>query len=285
MPSHLPSQTEREQLRIYLVWHPDYFEGPEIARPVVAHLEGVSERLGTQPITTRVLSISADPANPHGPPAPIDAGAADLSVVILLADAQLIAAFKGPWASFRDALLAAMPAEDSEPTPGFVLPLVIALEAKALDPFAEAASGASSAAYDARQAERAYDWPHPAASSHGVTRVLLHTCRLILNGFGLIAPEGAAGYDVLRHSVFLSHAKADLHAAEAEHGVSIANRIRERLKTSNYGLDAYFDETHTVPGFGWRRQFRRAIAGSSFVAIGTDLYASRPVCQWELLGT
>lgn len=231
MPSDQSLAVDRDQLRIYVVCHPGYFEGPLIAQPVVAHFEGVSERIGKQPITARVLSVSADPVDPTGPPAPVDTEAADVSVVVILAEPQLMAAFDGPWAGFRDALLAAMPAEDEEPTPGFLLPLVIALEPSALDPFRKAAA-AGSPVYDAKQAERAYDWPH---------------------------------------------------AAEAEHGVAIVSRIRERCQASNYGLDAYFDETHTVPGFGWKRQFRRAIAGSSFLAVGTDACASRPVCQWELL--
>ena len=83
--------------------------------------------------------------------------------------------------------------------------------------------------------------------------------------------------------MFLSHAKADLRASEAENRDALVSRLTDRMRGTNYGLEAYLDETHALPGWPWREQFREAIGQGAFLAVDTDAYAARPVCQWELL--
>ena len=133
------------------------------------------------------------------------------------------------------------------------------------------------------QAERAYDWAHGVADGHAVTRILLQTCRLILDGLDRIVRNLATGAGPARRVVFLSHAKADLRTAEAENRDALVSRLTERMHGTNYGLEAYLDETHALSGWPWKDQFRKAIGQGAFLSVDTDAYAARPICQWELL--
>ena len=267
-----------DQVRVYVIHHPNYAEGAQTATAIANHLEGLSEVLGTNSIATRVLSETSDPKNEEGPPQLINIGASVFSVAILLSDMTLTNVLKEQWSSVRLNLVAAMTPEDRSPKSGFIIPLVIAVSEQALDPLqTEGTDGG------AIQAERAYEWSHSISDPRGVTRILLHTCRLILDGLDATQTEKIRAIQPTRRQIFLSHAKADLHAAEAENRDAIVERLRQRMMNANYGLDAYFDATHVLPGSSWRKQFRRAIASGSLFAVGTDSFASRPICQWELL--
>ena len=211
----------------------------------------------------------------------VDLGASVFSVAVLLADMSLTNALKEEWSTVRDTLVAAMAPEGDLPTSGFVIPLVIAVNEQALDPLQT--EGALPLDEGVIQAERAYEWQHPISDPRGVTRILLHICRLILDGLDVTQTEGASGIEPGRRLVFLSHAKSDLQVEEAEDRDAIVERLRQRMNNTNYGLEAYFDATHALPGLGWRRQFQRAIESGSLFAVGTDSFASRPTCLWELL--
>ena len=55
------------------------------------------------------------------------------------------------------------------------------------------------------------------------------------------------------------------------------------MRGTNYGLEAYLDEMHALAGWPWKEQFKEAIGQGAFLAVDTDAYAARPICQWELL--
>ena len=281
MPEDVLGLGPIDQVRVYVIHHPNYAEGALTATAITNHLEGLSEVLGTNSIATRVLCEAFDPKDEGGPPQFVDLRASVFSVAILLADMNLTNALKEHWSSVRETLVAALAPESEIPMSGFVIPLVIAVNEQALDPLQT--EGAVPLDEGAIQAERAYEWPHPISDPRGVTRILLHTCRLILDGLDATQTEDASGIQPTRRQVFLSHAKSDLQVAEAENRDAIVERLRQRMMNTNYGLEAYFDATHALPGLGWRRQFQRAIASGSLIAVGTDSFASRPICQWELL--
>ena len=131
------------------------------------------------------------------------------------------------WSSVRETLVAALAPEGEIPMSGFVIPLVIAVNEQALDPLQT--EGVVPLDEGVIQAERAYEWPHPISDPRGVTRILLHTCRLILDGLDATQTEDASGIQPTRRKVFLSHAKSDLQVAEAENRDAIVERLRQRM--------------------------------------------------------
>ena len=265
-----------------VIHHPTCLRGAEIADAVVGHFEGQSELIGIRPITTRVLSEAVDPSDAGGRPPMIETESSTFSVAILLADTTLNDALAGPWSDLRNTLVRAMPRADRHhPERWFCIPLVVAVDRGALDPLQT--EEALSDLRGSIQAERAYEWARGVADEHAVTRILLQVCRLILDGLDRIGENLAAGAGPARRVVFLSHAKADLRAAEAANCDALVSRLAERMRDTNYGLEAYLDETHALPGWPWREQFREAIGQGFFLAVDTDAYAARPVCQWELL--
>ena len=264
-----------DQVRVYIIRHPSFAEGEEIANVVAARLEGPPGPPGAYPIATRVLCEAADPSIENGEPQYIEKNASVFSVAIFLADKLLTEAMQGPWSAFRKDLTDAIPSQDEQKKDAYILPLIVATDEEAVDPL--------NLGKDTFQAERAFEWPHPLCSEASVTRILLHTYRLILSGLELNRFDAPTDAGPVRRQVFLSHAKADLKESERADRVAVVDRLRQRMNDSNYGLSPYFDATHALPGFRWRNQFIKAIKESSFVAVATDNYASRPECQWELL--
>jgi hypothetical protein len=85
--------------------------------------------------------------------------------------------------------------------------------------------------------------------------------------------ERAADGHWQRLSVFVSHAKGD--------GLQIAERLRDSL--AQFGqLQVWFDENDLPWGERWSEPMREQVAKSAgFLAVVTDLYATRPWCRLE----
>lgn len=79
------------------------------------------------------------------------------------------------------------------------------------------------------------------------------------------------------HGIFVSHAKRD--------GAGIATRIVQALDTATnrVGPNFFFDVSSLQPGHDYPRQFEAAIGQGSLLAVVTDAYHSRPWCRWEVL--
>ena len=121
MPDHAVSMEPIDQVRVYVIHHPDYAEGSQTATAIAGHLEGLSDVLGTNSIATRVLCEAFDPNDEGGPPQFVDLPASVFSVVVLLADMTLTNALKERWSSVREMLVAAMAPESDFPMSGFVI--------------------------------------------------------------------------------------------------------------------------------------------------------------------
>ena len=141
---------------------------------LVRYFEGDSVALESQPVSTRVVSQSANPDSPNGPPWLIDFTASAFSVAVLLADRALQDALANPWAELRHALVDAIPPQQGPASLGFCLPLVIALDHEAPDPLQSEQAFPEDGAI---HAERAFCWPFGVMTEHGVVRILLHACR------------------------------------------------------------------------------------------------------------
>ena len=264
-----------DTVRLFVVHHPASRQAATIADAVVRYFEGDSVALKPQPIPTRVLSQPAITDDPAGPPPLIDFTASAFSVAVLLADVDLQRALANRWGDLRRALVDAIPPQSGPAPTGFCLPVVIAMDQDALDPLNTAEVAPEDGGI---QAERAYGWPHSVSAAHGIVRILLHACRLMLDGLEQLQPND--GGLPTQRTVFLSHAKADLPRERAE---SLVHGLAARMQGTNYGLEAYLDETHALPGRPWRRQFRQAIDQGALIAFDGEAYPSRPECQRELL--
>lgn len=88
-----------------------------------------------------------------------------------------------------------------------------------------------------------------------------------------LQPEQAADGRLQRLSVFLSHAKGD--------GLRIAERLRDSL--AQFGqLQVWFDENDLPWGQQWSEPMQQKVSESAgFLAVVTDLYATRPWCRLE----
>ncbi|MCR9121296.1 MAG: toll/interleukin-1 receptor domain-containing protein [Phyllobacteriaceae bacterium] len=266
-----------DETRVYIAWHPDFEQGRGIAERLIADLTLSSMSTGAVPIPTEIRSA---PAIDSACPRSIDPKAARFSVVVIISDTKLVQAMGSDWQPLKESIVAAMPDLVAEVGPSFVLPLVFAMDGPgSLDPLEPDPGSPQAVAWDAPQAVRAYDWEEP--EEHRAIKRALFVMRTLLIGLQLSSNSATDSAD--RHLVFVSHAKADKHQAEAAGMTAIVEALRRRMADSDLALDPYFDETHLTPSLGWRQQFQRAIARSSFIALRTDTYGSRPVCQWELL--
>ena len=265
-----------------IIHHPSCQRGAEIADAIARHFEGESELIGIRPITTRVLSEAVDPSNAGGHPAIIETDSSAFSIAILLADTALTDALADSWSDLRNTLVRAIPRTDGHPEHGFCMPLVVSMEKGTLDPLQTEEALAHS--LGSIQAERAYDWPRGVADEHAVIRILLQACRLILDGLDRMGQNPATGTDPTRRVVFLSHAKTDLRAAEAENRDALVSRLTERMRGTNYGLEAYLDETHALSGWPWKDSVQESHRDRvPFLPWTPMRMAARPICQWELL--
>lgn len=264
-----------DQVRVYIIRHPNFSEGEDLANAVAARLEGPPGPTAANPIATRVLCEAANPSLVNGEPHYIDKSASAFSVAIILADKLLTEALQGPWSGLRLNLADAIPSQEAQNQREFILPLVVSVHEETNDPL--------DLGRNAPQAERAFQWEYPLSSEAAVTRILLHTYRLILSGLDLNRFDSLSDTNPISRQVFLSHSKTDLQEVEQSGRVAIVERLRQRINNSNYGLNPYFDATNVMPGYSWSKQFVKAIKDSSFVAVVTNSYASRPDCLWELL--
>ena len=268
--------TQRDTVRVVVVHHPHSPEAPGIAEAIVRHFEGKDAIPPAHPISTRVLGQLDHFVGTTQKHRLLDFDAAAFTVAVLLADRRLHDALAGPGSEIRDAIVDAIPSASATPAPrGFCLALVIAMEREALDPLGTEQAFPEDGPI---QAERAYEWPTRVTTEHGILRVLLHASRLILDGLEQI--QGPVEPPPPRRSAFLSHAKADLPQQRDD---SLVHGLAARMAGTNYGLEGYLDETDTLSGWPWRRQFETAIERSALIAFDGDAYPSRPECQRELL--
>ncbi|MEM8636632.1 MAG: hypothetical protein AAGF33_16820 [Pseudomonadota bacterium] len=270
-------EPSRDEARVYIVWHPDFLDGEGIAKQLIADLDRATAGGDMLSVPTEVRSA---PVPGFGQPILIDRYAAQFSVAVLLSERHLVRAMQSEWRSFRDALADSVPDISGRTTRHFVLPLIFALDDMgALDPMQPDQDAPNGTLWDAPQAIRAYSWDEDPA--HQAVKRVLFVLRTLLIGLELTSDTAEMAAD--RHLVFLSHAKADKIAAQERGTEVLIEALRSRMADTGVALDPFFDETHLTPALGWRFQFLRAIERSSFVALRTDAYGSRPVCQWELL--
>jgi TIR domain len=257
------SHPTRPFLALYIVWHPDFAEGPEIAEALREHFrrklyENVAGGTGLS-----VLFRST--AVPRGSvPLPIDLSDAETTAIVVLADRALAA--DANWNGYVKELL-----EGTEAAGLGSRVFPVAIEASILGRLG--------------LEEQALRWDRWTSSFEERQRQLIgeltyEFCRMLrhyLEHLKHPAEDEAALEAYLKKvQIFLSHSKHD------SDGERIAYQIRDRLH-AGHGLSSFFD-VHDIPaGLRFHRVLLQQVRVSAMVAIHTDSYSSREWCRREVI--
>lgn len=257
----MPDST-RPFLVLYVVWHPSYADGAQIAESLREHFrrklyENVAGGTGLS-----VIFRSA-PAPGSAAPLPIDLDEAETTAIVVLAEARL--AEDPSWASYLHELVERTEAAGLSSR---VFPVV--LEAAGLGMHVE---------------EQGLRWDRWAGTGverrqRLISELAYEFCRMLrhyLEHLKRPAEDETVleGY-LKKVQIFLSHSKHD------DHGERIAHAIREQLH-AGHGLASFFD-VHDIPaGLRFHKVLRQQIKVSAVVAIHTDSYSSREWCRREII--
>jgi hypothetical protein len=263
-------------LTLTIVWHPRDPEGKVAAETLAQWFEPMTGGLlsGLR-IPVRVRSQSAT-GTPNDPPTPIALDEADVNLVLIVGTRRLIDAADKDWKDFFDRLIADCKGRKERDH------IMIA----ALEPDALALPQAPDL-----QADRTYEWDQDlflqADGGYKAGPGLTQLAIIVADNFAyrlLLRQEqeknsavSNASWTPPRQKLFLSHTKHD------QYGLALAKELFRLLQQNRYGLGVFFDAYDLRSGVNFWLQLTNAIDGSAFLAIATDKYAARPVCQFEIL--
>lgn len=253
----------RPFLVIYVAWHPDFADGPRLAKVLFDHYrrklyENVTGGTGV-PVVYRSAPVP-------GATVPIDIALdeAETSAVVMLIDDHWVG--DPSWLAWGRQL---MDRTDAAGLRARVFPVAI--------------SASATAAGVAEQAIRWDTWD--AAIADGREQRLLTTltyqfCRMLRSYLEHLKrpaePEEELEQYLKKVEIFLSHSKHD------PNGVRIATLIRDALFRGD-GLDSFFD-VHDIPaGLRFNKVLLLKVKVSAVVAIHTDSYSSREWCRREII--
>lgn len=274
-------------LTLTIVWHPSFAGGSVVAETIAEWFEplNASNLITGLRIPVRIRS-EPESGRPGEAPLAIALGDADVNLVLVLGTADLIEATKGPWAGFFQSLVDGMAQRGIRDTL-----MMAAFDDKSHELPANVKFPANMESLQSLQALRTYQWdekivvlaagkwqPGPELARLAVMVADNIAYRLLL----LEAKEKDPDIedDDLRappQTLFLSHTKHD------PHGLALAEAIIALINTRSNQLKVFFDAQDLRSGQNFWNQISHAIADSSFLAIATDRYAGRPVCQFEVL--
>lgn len=261
-----------EPLRIYVIWHPGFAGGRDLAEAIGDHFD----KLGMARDGVKLgvpVRIRSTPLDEQAGPAPraIDLDAADLNVLVLLGDRNMVEAASenpppGSWRMYLDGLAGAVRKRGTRDS--F---LNLALTRRALQ----------LPGLDDLQALRCFDWAKELDEAERQVRILLHLANAVGHHVKLVEKIEAGDTSppdqiiIDKEQLFLSHAKKD--------GWGIVDRLRRHLNDAGFDIGSYVDAKDLPLGRAYVGQFEAQIKRSTFVAVRTDAYGTRPFCRWEML--
>jgi TIR domain len=252
----------RPFLVLYVVWHPGFAAGMEIAEALRQHFRRkLYENVAGGTGLSVIFRSAAAPGSTT--PLPIDLNDAETTAVVVLGESTLVR--DGEWVRYVRDLV------DRTEASGMgsrVFP--VTLERSAL------AIGLE------EQALRWDNWTGTAIELRQrlIRELTYEFCRMLrhyLEHLKRPAEEEEALKAYLRKvQIFLSHSKHD------DDGVRIAYAIRDRLH-AGHGLASFFD-VHDIPaGLRFHKVLLQQVRVSAVVAIHTDSYSSREWCRREII--
>ena len=269
------NETTRPLFALYVMWHPSYAGGREIADRLRAHFgrdlyRSVGEEHG-------VSVLERSEAVPGASlPLPIDWDEAEFTAVVVLVEAALID--DQAWASYvRDISQAA----HGKGLPAGFFPVTMDCRGLELE-FEQQAMRWN--LWDVPNAER--DRRLTSHLTHEFCRMLRHRLDQLqsgVSGEAAVTPTAAqsgaeAAFEryLEKLRVFISHSKHD------GDGESVGLRIRDWLHAHG-PLDSFFDVHDIPPGLSFDDVLQQQIGAGAVVAVHTDSYSSREWCRREVI--
>ena len=255
----------RPFLVLYVAWHPEFGDGPTIARALYDHYrrelyENVAGGTGLS-----VVYRSA-PAPGVGVPIDIDFEAAETSAIVLLIDERWAA--DSAWGAWGRELM------DRADSAGLGIRI-----------FPVAIDGSATSLGMAEQAVRWDRWDGVGREERErrlIAGLTYQFCRMLRSYLERLKhpaeEEEALGQYLRKVEIFLSHSKHDAN------GERIARLIRDQLyRGEGDGLASFFD-VHDIPaGLRFNKVLLHKVKVSAVVAVHTDSYSSREWCRREII--
>ena len=252
-----PSSLYRTPLVVYVVWHPLFVEGAAFARDVYDQLRGDP----TKPFGTKLgipVYYRSSPAGPESPlPLDVDFDEAEETVVVVLADANMLAHADGEkgWRSY-----------------------VLGLQARCKRGrfFGVACRKGAERLAQAKEAAPSWELMYLLTDIGAQRKDLRH--RLLVSLVAIL--DGGDGTAERRATLFLSHSTLN--------GGAIAKEMREQI-SAKWPLKVFFDKLDIPVGHDFAKVLEDMIVPAEargvvgLVALLTDEYASRDWCQREVL--
>lgn len=255
----------RPFLVLYVLWHPAYAAGAQLAQTIFEHYrrELYSNVAGGAGISVIYRSASVPGS---GVPLPVALDEAEATAVVALLDENL--ASDPTWTAYVREVASQTNAAG----------LATRLFPVAVEPNLLQRVGVAEQALRWDQ----WDGEFRVRSRRLLTELTYEFCRMLRHWFAKLKhpEEGEAALEqyLKKVQVFLSHSKHD----PGEHGVQIARAIRARLH-QGHGYSSFFD-VHDIPGgVRFNEVILHQVRNSAVVAIHTDTYSSREWCRIEVI--
>ena len=253
------AEATHTMLAVYIVWHPNYSKGLDIAELIRRHFH--SERyknvLGNVELS---VFFSNSPAPNSAMPLDIDLDEAETTAIVVLAESEL--AGDSAWREYVDGLIEATRAKGLGAR---VFPVV--------------SENAGLIGID-EQALRWDQWEgNDTEREQRLIRELSYEfSRMLRHYIERLKHPGEDAKALERYlekvQVFLSHSKHD--------GERLTLKIRDWLQQSR-GLSSFFDVLDIPAGTSFSDVLDLEVKRSAFVAVHTDSYSSREWCRREVI--
>lgn len=244
-------------LSIYVVWHPRFKEGREIANHLYSIFcrdidEPLSRGLGI-PVYYRSLSFEKTPI-------PIEVGNASRNAIILLIDREYIV--DGDFLNYTESLTKLI--DDNTR----LFPIALCDEAYGI--------GCGLTNYQFTRAFQG-DLSIKGNFDFSLKRIkteMLHDCARLLMNFQPTWKDAEGDKIPSPVNLFLSHAKKD--------GLETAKRFKAFVD-AELKLNVFFDTVDIADGYNFEQQIEKNVEKSALVVFHTDEYSSREWCRIEVL--
>ena len=250
-------------LVVYVVWHPDFGEGPRIAEAVRQHFRRRIFASASNGTGVSVIYRFA-PQDGAAVPLPINLAEAATTATVVLVDSSL--AGNRAWA-------------------GYIQELVQQTEQSGLGTRVFPVSIQDKAMAALELTEQALQWHSWTGSSEQrqqqlVGKLTYEFCRMLRHYLERLRhpsePEDTLARYLRKVQVFLSHSKHD------NRGAQMACAVRDRIH-GHHALSSFFD-VHDIPaGLRFDKVLLQQVRSSAVVAIHTDTYSSREWCRREVI--
>lgn len=252
----------RQVPTIYVLWHPNYRPGAELADATYRHYTGALFKEGAPNL--QVFRRSQLPAG-AAIPLPIDFAPTDTVAIVPILEESLTS--DPDWVSYLDELAARVDGRNQRLIPVAIDKTAVGLGGR-LGPI---------------QAMRWFEWTNrdDEMKRRKVLMELSHElCVMVRHGLMAYdqAPKQEASLRTYRDkiTVFLSHSKHDAY------GFQLAQAMETRIREDTR-LDTFLDVTDLPPGMPFDEVLYEYTENSTLLVIQTDSYSSRAWCQREVL--